>query len=127
MKIGDKVMVYGTLRRGQSNFRVMEGGVTFVGNCMMVGAKMFSLGGAFPGVKVDDTLSHAVHGELFIVNDEETIRRMDRLEGHPNFYERQLHKVDTPDETHDAWVYIYQHDTHGELIASGDWLNREAV
>ena len=65
---------------------------------------MYSLG-RFPGIKEGQG---RVLGELYRV-DEDTFRALDRLEGHPVMYERQLNLITTDaGDKVEAWVYVYQ-------------------
>lgn len=82
------VFVYGTLKRGFANHRVMEmAGGKFVDIPGIIGPgnmDMISLG-PFPALVdwSDDTL---IYGEFYDVRD---IGPIDRLEGVPNFYHRR--------------------------------------
>lgn len=84
-----KIFVYGTLKRGHGNHRLLAN-ARFIGTGISEPVfTMLHLGG-FPGiVRSGET---AIHGELYEV-DEGTLHRLDRLEGHPSFYERQPMKV----------------------------------
>ena len=110
------VMVYGSLLEGLHNHSVLN----YSG---MVGYHktdsiytMISLGG-FPGVLKRGKTS--IKGEVYEV-DLNTFKALDRLEGHPTFYHREL--IDTP--YGEAWIYIltdhYQHGIKKE-VADGDW------
>lgn len=87
--------VYGTLMRSGSNHQHFFGksNVQRVLPAHLYGYKMYSLGG-FPGCvsfgrHVDSV--PAVKGELILVGSDtykQTVRDLDQLEGHPNFYRR---------------------------------------
>jgi gamma-glutamylcyclotransferase (GGCT)/AIG2-like uncharacterized protein YtfP len=97
-----KVFVYGTLKRGHSNHRLLSrGNAEFLGRAYVEGGwRMLDLG-AFPGVVRDGNQKDGrVFGEVFSC-DIETLATLDLLEGHPSFYERQ--KVATPYGK--AWMY----------------------
>lgn len=115
-----KVAVYGSLKRGFGNHRLIEG-QTFINNgfTMNDGYTMYSLG-AFPGVVEDGDSDIQV--ELYEVDDA-GLERLDRLEGHPTFYcRKQVNIVGRDDSVHYAWMYIYQGETGGlPLVATGDW------
>ena len=109
-----KVFVYGTLKSGFGNHRLMEGRSTFITKDKIKG-KMVSLGG-FPGVVPDDDRS--VVGEVYEVTDE-CLKALDRLEGHPSFYKRTPVVTDNGLEVD---TYIYQGETkHRPLVETGDW------
>tara|TARA_R110000751_G_scaffold301787_1_gene415450 strand:+ start:223 stop:585 length:363 start_codon:yes stop_codon:yes gene_type:complete len=115
------VFVYGSLKQGFHNHRLMEG-ATYVGEGTIAAAAMFSLG-SFPAV-VHGT--GVVYGEMWEVSGAQA-QALDRLEGHPTFYRREELLVELSDgELHTAWVYIYQGDTnHSRPIPSGDWTHEE--
>ena len=84
------VSVYGSLKKGYHNNRVL-------GSSELVGSTktspeytMYSLGG-FPGVVTGGDTS--VYVEVYEV-DNETLTRLDVLEGAPSFYKH--HTIDTP-------------------------------
>jgi gamma-glutamylcyclotransferase (GGCT)/AIG2-like uncharacterized protein YtfP len=88
------LFVYGTLMTGFGNWKAYLAPVEGV-PASLQGFKMFSLG-AFPAIahyqnfgtpETPNTRPSFVYGELFLV-DPETLEKLDRLEGHPNFYKR---------------------------------------
>lgn len=82
----NKVFVYGTLKTGHYNHRVLKIGGTsklLVDDAYITG-KMFDLG-PYPVVTEGD---RPVKGEVWLVDDN-TLERLDHLEGHPRHYERQ--------------------------------------
>jgi len=115
-----KVAVYGTLKQGHGNHRLLTDS-KFLGKASVKG-RMYHLGG-FPGVRLDEP--GTVQVELYEV-DNDTLRRLDRLEGYRegaadnNFYTREIVETDT--EEH---VSIYQiskdYTSDKRIIASGDW------
>lgn len=117
-----RVVVYGTLKQGYGN-HVLLRNAEYVGRVRLYG-KYTMLDGMFPIVLNDKigTASGAVHGELYVV-DEDTLRALDHLEGHPNFYKR----IRVPVEGHKpAWLYVMPADSRfaeeGErVIPSGAW------
>jgi gamma-glutamylaminecyclotransferase len=118
----ERVFVYGTLKRGHGNYRVMqEARGRFIGEGRLEGALLFNLG-PFPGVKLIEGGISSVRGEVFEVPPE-GLRRLDRLEGHPTFYRRQEVEVRLSDGTSTtAWVYEYQGRVEmGDLVEDGEW------
>jgi gamma-glutamylcyclotransferase (GGCT)/AIG2-like uncharacterized protein YtfP len=121
-----KVAVYGSLLSGFGNHTYfLEGDATKLSETKTASDEyvMVSLGG-FPGVI--DCTSEAkgkILVEIYEV-DSETLRRLDGLEGHPNFYERKL--LDFEDGT-TAWMYIYQGSRGGaiEKDSNGDYSWRK--
>lgn len=111
-----KVFVYGSLKRGFGNHVLLEG-------CKYVGpAKtnpLFTMisYGAFPAVLIDGET--AITGEVYEV-DEHTLRSLDALEGHPNWYKR----VEVVTDLCKAWMYCMQPDQarpRSPIVANGIW------
>jgi gamma-glutamylcyclotransferase (GGCT)/AIG2-like uncharacterized protein YtfP len=92
-----RVFVYGTLKRGFGNHRLLAGS-RYVGEATIAG-RMHSLA-AFPAVTLDGK-PETIHGEVFEV-DAPTMERLDRLEGVPNFY----HRLQVQTSAGGAWVYV---------------------
>jgi gamma-glutamylcyclotransferase (GGCT)/AIG2-like uncharacterized protein YtfP len=113
------VFVYGTLRRGQGNSRLLRG-AEFVGNATASGL-LYNLGG-FPGLRLDDAEGDVV-GEVWRVDDA-TLADLDRLEGAAfGFYERRKWRVRIEGRLTSAWLYeIAEDHIFGRPeIAGGDW------
>ncbi len=114
-----KIFVYGTLLRGEPNHRLLAG-AEFVGAA--VTEPRFELVdlGPFPAMCTGGET--AVHGECYRV-DAHTLARLDRLEGHPEYYQR----VPIPlADGREAETYVMP---RGEVagmprIESGDWRRR---
>lgn len=112
MSLG-KVAVYGSLRQGMGNHRVL-GDSPLLGQCRVTGFEMFSLGG-FPFVRHGDG---EITIEVYAVN-EHTSMRLDNLEGYPSFYNRAL--IWTPYGP--AWIYfIDRQETTAPPVTHGDWV-----
>lgn len=125
----NNVFVYGSLKRTNAagkhfNTGLLEReGSTFVGPLLVpLPVKMISLG-SFPAlVPIEDEVYTQIHGELFEVSDD-TLRLLDQIEGHPNFY----HRVKFPAQLGEAWVYVLPQNRLGgsihkyEAVANGNW------
>ena len=116
------VGVYGTLKRGEPNHRLIKGAY-HVGLATVNGHKLVSYG-AFPAMTPDDEdLDHELPIELFAVTDAQLLA-MDRLEGHPDWFVRSmLPTMGAPLGTL-PWVYVMP--THrvredAPLIETGVW------
>lgn len=121
-----RVFCYGSLKKGFGNHSLLTE-ATYVGRALTEGRfTMLHLGG-FPGiVQQGDT---SIHGELYDV-DAALLYRLDRLEGHPNFYIRTpisvLPTTDSLDEA--AWESVEAYvlpdswfETHSKIVDGGDW------
>ena len=121
------VFVYGTLKRGFANHRLLEK-AHFLGEAYLPRTKMINLG-AYPAVIAGGTKE--VMGEMYQVDDE-TLIRLDRLEGHPSFYERRQVKVFSimpAVDTFIAWCYFLPQLVqvkYPTIVKDGIWHGRRA-
>jgi gamma-glutamylcyclotransferase (GGCT)/AIG2-like uncharacterized protein YtfP len=93
------VFVYGTLKSGYGNNEFHLGTSEFVGEAVVADATLMAVS-SFPGA-IEAHGEH-VKGEVWRV-DEQTLARLDRLEGCPHMYERRL----VPTKYGDAWMYFW--------------------
>ena len=110
-----RVFVYGTLKQGFYNHRVMQhAGGTFVGEDTTKG-QMYSRG-AFP--MVDISKDGRILGEIYEL-EEENLKILDRLEGYPTFYNRS--QIDTGHGR--VWIYHVEREKYPQLpiIETGVW------
>jgi len=112
------VAVYGTLRKNHYNNYLLRN-QAYVGlHRTTPEYTMYSLGG-FPAVTLNG--ENEIVLEIFQVNDNETLKNLDSLEGYPTFYNRK--EIDT--EYGKAWMYYMENDARDfsrlAKIASGDW------
>ena len=119
-----RIFVYGSLRVGFGNHRLLDNSA-YVGQARTEPRfTMLHLGG-FPGVVADGETS--IIGEVYDVDDP-TLRNLDRLEGHPDFYARQTIQVERGGDVEDVQVYllpqVWLDDARNAVIASGDWKDR---
>ena len=95
------VFVYGTLKRGHNNHHLLKGATylgqynTGIGYTKVVKGLPFLFEDGGPGCS----------GELYEVSTL-TLNLLDRLEGHPDMYERKLINVSNDESTHTAWCYL---------------------
>ena len=109
-----KVAVYGTLREGFGNHRLLAGS-EFIGKTKT--EPIFTMyGSAIPWIVAGGNTAITV--EVYEV-DEVTMRNLDRLEGYPYYYDRK--EVST--EFGDAWIYFREEPGKDE-IPSGDWAQK---
>ena len=107
-----RVFVYGTLKSGYYNHRVLRSAKFIETTVKQVPFRMVSLG-AFPAL-VPDNSKHDMTGEVYEV-DADTMEDLDRLEGFPTFYSRT--QIDG------CWVYyLTGHDySRYPEVAGGCW------
>jgi gamma-glutamylcyclotransferase (GGCT)/AIG2-like uncharacterized protein YtfP len=110
------VFVYGTLKRGHGNNRLLSSSTFLTAAESAVQGQLKDLGG-FPCWDMLSPLSDAptapVRGELWHV-DFEDFRKLDMLEGHPSFFYRvqmDFSPSEAWSELRRAWVYTLQHQT----------------
>lgn len=101
--------VYGTLKRGRGNHRILSN-ATYIGNGIteLDGFFMYTNGG-FPYVLTGGKFR--VSGELFEVSDQDTENRLDWLEGVPTHYVRTNVPVRVGDDIIDAEMYVASKST----------------
>lgn len=113
------VAVYGTLKRGCTNSRLLEG-ATFLGEDSLTGLTLYNLG-PYPGALAKP--SEGVLVEVYAVNDQ-ILQDLDVLEDFfPTAPNRSLYLRKKMGTRHGcAWVYIYNRPVeHHRRIYSGAW------
>lgn len=116
------VFVYGTLKKGFSNHRLLASSELLGVAQTVKKYAMYSTG--VPIVVKGEEVSR-IHGELYRV-DETTLVYLDSLEGHPDWYRREEVDVFVEDQeegmrTERAWIY-FNLDKRGTLVPSGKYL-----
>lgn len=123
------VFVYGTLLRGEHNNDALRT-ATFLTEARTKGARFAMVDlGAYPGVfrpLPGETAVGQVIGELFSV-DGETLALLDRIEGHPELYRRELVAVEGGRDNW-AWIYVLPErmarSRSFKIVPSLDWRKR---
>ena len=116
------VFVYGTLKKGFSNHRLLAG-AEFLGTGQTVKKyAMYSTG--TPIVLKQEAVS-PIFGELYRV-DEKILASLDSLEGHPDWYRREEVEISVDEgergkRLETAWLY-FSLDKRGTLVPSGKFL-----
>ena len=116
-----RIFTYGTLMTGQPNHRLLTG-ARMLGQARTEARFDLVDLGPFPGMVTGGTT--AVTGEVYAV-DQVTLAALDRLEGHPRFYERKTIRL-----ANGQWIatYIYPQRPSGRpLIKNGDWRNAKGA
>lgn len=117
------VAVYGSLRQGLHNHRLLQAiDVEYLGKGLTNNTALLYNLGAFPAI-TQPTLNRGAEKivvEVYAVG-EQTFKSLDRLEGYPDFYDREQVGVTLDNgDTHEAWVY-FLHNERGVVIAANDW------
>ena len=106
------VAVYGSLKKGYGNHRVMEmANGRYVGVGVTQKDEFIMDGHGYPYIirAKDNPLKRRVLVEVYEVPKEGLLRHLDSLEGHPHFYKREKEKIRMENgDVVDAWLYIYQ-------------------
>jgi len=120
IKIGELVAVYGSLRAGLGNHRVLDtkwGGSEYVKTTRTAdNHNLRAYCSGFPCVSLNEGEGTVVV-ELYRILTDETAHRLDRLEGYPSFYDRT--KIEMLDGE-EAWIY-HINNSQAEIIEDGDW------
>lgn len=121
-----RVGVYGTLKTGYGNHRLLQD-ADFVGTGKTKSRYPLEVDG-LPYLHDQEGTGENVTLEVYDVNPE-TLRKLDQLEGHPQFYKRKVIPVSMHDwsSTH-AWVYFIQGRRlhgHTELLDSYRGNNKQ--
>lgn len=111
-----QVFVYGSLRRGEGNHRILTT-ARFVTLARTARAYTLVDLGAYPGLLEGGT--YAVVGEIYEV-DAHTLAALDRMEGHPTFYERKALVLEDGIEV-EGYVLARDQWRVRAAIESGDW------
>lgn len=108
------VAVYGSLRKGMGNHALLaRGNAVHLSTERVKGWDMYSLG-AFPFIREG---GGEITIEVYAV-DSQTFSNLDRLEGYPSFYDREL--IET--SKGNAWVYFIDSSPNSRPVTSGDWV-----
>ncbi|WP_035462493.1 gamma-glutamylcyclotransferase family protein [Alicyclobacillus macrosporangiidus] len=112
------VFVYGTLRKGQSNRRVMKPHLVRELGEGVIQGEMYDLG-AYPAVSLNG--GGIVVGEWVEVTDD-GLAALDKLEGYPRFYGRTV--VKDLNGAAEGWVYHMTGRIPAGVprVESGDWV-----
>ena len=111
-----KVFVYGTLKKGHGNHRLLAGSEFLGEGRTREKYALYSSGIPFA---IKEEKVSKIQGELYLVNAA-TLTDLDRLEGHPGWYCREEISVVLEGKGAEvtAWLYFYPHPT-GMLLPDG--------
>lgn len=112
------IFVYGTLKKGYRNHAYFCQNVTNIIPCTIKGT-MYDTGYGYPAIQLKG--DYTIYGELITVPKDDLIH-FDYLQGHPNFYQRQLIDVNIGNVIHKAYVYTMQKlPDNAVLMKDGNW------
>lgn len=117
IKTGSLCAVYGSLRAGLGNHRVIEKAPRLEDGVIQGIFRMVGLGG-FPGLLKTESPTDIVV-EVYEVDSEAQAQSLDWLEGYPSFYDREIVKLV---DGRECWVYFLDssYESH-DPVDSGDW------
>jgi gamma-glutamylcyclotransferase (GGCT)/AIG2-like uncharacterized protein YtfP len=108
--------VYGTLRTGQSNNHYLNG-QKFVQEAITAPNYLLYDNGFYPCM-IESENGRAIKGEIWEVT-EETMNRLDQLEGVPTLYQRRTIKI--PNFPNEVIGYIYQKEINRYKECGVEW------
>lgn len=116
-----KIIAYGTLMTGDRNHRFCENAVR-IEPCTVTGT-LYDTGYGFPAYIPEGNTT--IQAEL-ITLPIEYWQDIDRLEGYPRLYSREIILARLPDATTtEGWIYIMPRlPPQAKIILSGDWKHR---
>ncbi|AZU61898.1 hypothetical protein CHR53_11740 [Neobacillus mesonae] len=120
------VFVYGTLRWHESNHHLLFGAECVAQQCWTKG-KLYDSNLGYPFLAASE--DNKVYGELYQVEDDEMLEKLDELEGYygpgeNNYYIRYSQQIHTDKGSYQAFVYILPEDREPQdmrFIDGGDW------
>ena len=116
-----QIIAYGTLMTGERNHRFCRNAVSI--RPVTITGTLYDTGWGFPAFVPGET--GTVKAELIEIPIADW-PDMDRLEGYPRLYDRQLIPATLEDgDTVEAWVYVMNElPQQAKGIVSGDWKRR---
>ncbi len=114
------VAVYGSLRQGFGNHRVLKDSEylgTFKTNDLFT---MYSLG-AFPYIKPDEKNGIPITVELYKVISDNIAYGLDCLEGYPSFYDKKNITIQNFETDLEIKTYFIERESESVIVESGDW------
>lgn len=99
------VAVYGTLKKGNSNYHHYLSDSTFVGSGVTSDKYPMVVPQTLPYLLHKKGKGHHVEVDVFKVSNS-VMKSLDALEGHPNFYTRKKINIDTNGTKVSCWIYF---------------------
>jgi gamma-glutamylaminecyclotransferase len=110
------VFVYGTLRQAYSNHQLI-GDAYYYGIGSTRDNYAMYIASGYPYVTSTEA-RYPIVGELYAIDDD-TLDKLDKMEGHPRYYTRREIIVDVEGVEYVAWMYF--RNPQGTLMPSGDY------
>ena len=112
------VFVYGTLKKGFYNHRLLENDI-FISKGETDEAYLMTESGI---PYVSQSISYSkIQGEIYLVS-RESMDMLDMLESHPTWYERKLVKINTEEGIDfECWLYFNERSMGSLLNQEGDY------
>jgi len=121
---GHLIFVYGTLMNGLGNHGFLSDS-DFLGDFETQEKYQLSADG-IPFVSRQLELS-SIKGELYAVDDD-TLSQLDALEGHPNWYKREIINVVSEDGfIVQAWIYFNEKSVGRHILKGGDYRSYSLI
>lgn len=106
------VGVYGTLKRGYGNHRLLKNCSVYLGEWLLSGNYSMVDLGAFPGV-IDSEGQSTILTEVYSLDGPTVLQNLDRLEGHPSFYcRREVLVRNQSGDSKSVWLYFLPSDRY---------------
>lgn len=116
-----KVFVYGTLKKGYRNHRVL-GDSKFLAEAKTASLYLLHDCGSYPCMTVAEKDGKQITGEIYEVTDPRILVDLDRLEGvGSGLYRRETIKLVNPEGTAEALGYIYNRSVERFLDCGTQW------
>ena len=113
--LSNLVCVYGTLKRNHGNHRLLEDALYIGTGHTFRHYPLVIKNSGLPFLLERPGAGYKVSVEVYLVNNA-TLRMLDALEGHPNWYYRKKIDVVLGDDKEKAWVYFGPRDLNHDNI-----------
>ena len=122
------LFVYGSLKKGFDNHDLLKKDAILIGEAETV--KKFGLFedsfGNYPYL-TDRSSEHRVKGELYKIRCRRLLTRIDKFEGHPDFYQRKRILVRSGNHFVRAYAYIRDVAVGDNEVSLREWRNQSDV
>ena len=112
------VFVYGTLRKNLGWNHLLQNS-EFIGEALS--QEKYSMYADNIPYVIESEKDINISGEIYLVNDK-TLKNLDQLEGHPNWYKRKEVPILINNSVMNCWIYFYP-EPKGQKICSGNYFD----